>query len=105
MWIDCKEKMPESMEVVIVLYVGSWPGRGCGGIADAYATGVEWYVPEGVNVVGWMPIPDVNHLTTHKECSVALEHKRSTIKGFIDSDDHDFLEAIFVENDSNQNSV
>ncbi|GAA3923018.1 DUF551 domain-containing protein [Litoribacillus peritrichatus] len=63
MWINCKEKMPEDMEVVIALYLGLWPGRGNGGITDTYAVDGKWFnLPEGVSVIGWMQIPNTEHL-------------------------------------------
>lgn len=48
MWIDCNEKMPVDMEVVIVLYLGCWPGRGNSGVIDIYAVGGKWFnIPQG----------------------------------------------------------
>ncbi len=51
------------MKVVIALYLGHWPGRGNSGIADVYAVDGKWFnLPEGIAIVGWMPIPDTEHL-------------------------------------------
>ena len=63
MWINCKERMPTDMEVVIALYLGHWPSRGNSGIADIYAVDGEWFnLPEGVAIIGWMPVPNTDHL-------------------------------------------
>jgi hypothetical protein len=45
------------------LYLGDWPGRGNGGIVDVYAVDGEWFnIPESVDIVGWMPVPDTGYL-------------------------------------------
>lgn len=63
MWIDCNKSMPEDMEVVIALYLGYWPGRGNSGVADIYAADGKWFnIPEGINIIGWMPVPDTKQL-------------------------------------------
>ncbi len=46
MWINCKDSMPEDMEVVIALYLGYWPGRSNSGITDVYAFGGELFLLE-----------------------------------------------------------
>ncbi|QBM19265.1 hypothetical protein MARI_34110 (plasmid) [Marinobacter sp. JH2] len=62
-WINPKDQMPEDREVVIVLYLGCWSGRGNSGISDAYAVGRQWVnIPEGVTVSAWMPVPDKDEL-------------------------------------------
>jgi hypothetical protein len=52
-WINPKEQMPEHREVVIVLYLGYWSGRGSSGITD---------ILEGATVAAWMPVPDKGEL-------------------------------------------
>ncbi|WBU42679.1 MULTISPECIES: DUF551 domain-containing protein [Marinobacter] len=62
-WINPKDQMPEDREIVIALYLGCWSGRGNSGITDAYAVDRQWgNIPEGVTVVGWMPLPNKDAL-------------------------------------------
>ena len=70
MWINCNEKMPEDMVVVIALYSGYWPERGNGGVTDIYtADGVWINVPDTVAIIGWMPMPDTKLLPITGHCT------------------------------------
>ena len=85
MWILSSDKMPKDLEVVIGLYRGVWPCRGNGGITDVYAVNGNWFnVPEGVEIVAWMPNPDTRHLPEH------VSRQRSALDreflGFVDTD-------------------
>lgn len=52
---DC---LPPQGKVVIIEYQGEWPGRGNGGITDAYAWECKWFnLPSSVKVTRWMYIP------------------------------------------------
>lgn len=56
-WIT--DRLPRGGVVVIALYVGRWPGRGMGGVTDLYVWDDQWCnVPEGVTIVGWVPMPN-----------------------------------------------
>jgi hypothetical protein len=97
MWIGCKERMPEDMEVVIALYLGHWPGRGNSGIADVYASDGEWFnIPEGVAIVGWMPVPDTGHLLIAKHSARSnVESTSANLLGSIETDVPSIFEGIF----------
>ncbi len=97
MWINCKEKMPEDMEVVIALYMGHWPDRGNSGITDAYALDGKWFnLPEGVAIVGWMPVPNTGHLPIAEHYAGSIVASRSgNLLGSIETDVPSILECIF----------
>jgi hypothetical protein len=95
MWIDCNKSMPEDMEVVIALYLGYWPGRGNSGVADIYAADGKWFnIPEGVNIIGWMSVPDTNHLPIAERYT---DPSSGAVKllGWTETSDPDILKCIF----------
>lgn len=97
MWINCKDKTPENMAVVIALYLGCWPRRGNSGITDIYAFGGEWSnLPEGVLIAGWMPIPDTAHLpiAEHYKSSKISSAPRNFL-GCVETDSPEIFEGIF----------
>lgn len=95
MWIDCNEKMPVDMEVVIALYLGCWPGRGNSGVIDIYAVDGKWFnIPQGVHVVGWMPVPDTAHLPIAEHYMYQLSEPKNLLGG-IESCDPVICECIF----------
>ena len=89
--------MPEDMEVVIALYLGHWPGRGNSGIADVYAADGEWFnIPEGVAIVGWMPVPDTGHLPIAEHYAGSnVESASDNLLGSIETDVPSIFECIF----------
>ncbi len=97
MWINSEEKIPEDMEVVIALYLGHWPGRGNSGIADIYAIDGNWFnIPEGVAIVGWMPIPDTQHLPIAEHYTgLTVESRSGNLLGNIETDVPSIFECIF----------
>lgn len=97
MWINCKEEMPEDMEVVIALYLGHWPGRSNSGIADVYAADGEWFnIPEGVAIVGWMPVPDTGHLPIAEHYAGSTVASRlGNLLGSIETEVPSIFECIF----------
>ncbi|MCG8381740.1 MAG: DUF551 domain-containing protein [Gammaproteobacteria bacterium] len=99
MWINCKEQMPEDMEVVIALYLGHWPGRGNSGIADVYAVDGKWFnLPGGVAVVGWMPVPATGHLPIsehYADSTVASASRSGSLLGSIETAVPSIFECIF----------
>lgn len=97
MWIDCKDEMPEDMEVVIALYLGCWPRRGSSGITDAYARNGVWFgLPEGVVIVGWMLIPDTAHLPiTEHSLDSKINSTSGNFLGCVETDAPEILEGIF----------
>ncbi len=57
-WVTDGSLPPEG-KVVIIEYQGEWPGRGSGGITDAYAWDRRWFnLPSGIEVTKWMYIPE-----------------------------------------------
>lgn len=97
MWIHCKEKMPADLEVVIALYLGAWPGRGNSGIADVYAVDGHWpKIPEGVAIVGWMPVPDTTHLHI-EEHYTDQSSEPPKLLGCIETRDPGIYECVFED--------
>jgi hypothetical protein len=103
MWINCKDKMPEDMAVVIALYLGCWPGRGNSGITDIYAFDGEWFnLPEGVLIVGWMPIPDTAHLPIAEHYKgLKIDLALGNFLGCVETDAPEIFEGVF-EGDSSK---
>lgn len=51
--------LPLDGKVVIIEYQGEWPGRGNGGITNAYAWCRRWFnLPSGVKVTRWRYMPE-----------------------------------------------
>jgi hypothetical protein len=95
MWINCNEKMPADMEAVITLYVGYWPDRSNSGVTDAYAVDGKWFnIPEGVRMVGWMPIPSTTHLPIEGQ-HTGQSSEKGRLLGYIETDDPMISECIF----------
>lgn len=95
MWINSSEKMPADKEVVITLYVGYWPNRGNSGVTDAYTIEGMWFdIPEGVQIVGWMPIPSTAHLPIAEHHTGQLNEKGKLL-GYLETDDPMISECIF----------
>ena len=95
MWIDCRERMPEDLVVVIALYVGHWPKRGNSGITDAYAYDGAWFnIPEGVTIRGWMPVPDTDHLSMIEQ-GVKADTLDAKLLGTVETDMLGILECVF----------
>lgn len=87
--------MPVDMEAVIALYLGRWPGRGNSGVIDVYAVDGRWFnIPEGVHVVGWMPLPDTGHLPI-AEHYIDQSSEPKKLLGCIESCDPVIYECIF----------
>ncbi len=103
MWINYKDKMPEDMAVVIALYLGCWPGRGNSGITDIYAFDGEWFnLPEGVLIVGWMPIPDTAHLPIAEHYKgLKIDLALGNFLGCVETDAPEIFEGVF-EGDSSK---
>lgn len=95
MWIDCNEKMPVDMEAVIALYLDYWPGRGNSGVTDIYAVDGKWFnIPQGVHVVGWMPLPDMAHLPVSNHYIDRLTQPKKLL-GCVESCDPVIDECVF----------
>lgn len=83
------------MEVVIALYLGHWPGRSNSGITDIYAVDGEWFnIPEDVAIVGWMPVPDTEHLPI-ADYYARPKGESSKWLGSIETNDPSIFECIF----------
>jgi hypothetical protein len=100
MWINCKDKMPEDMAVVIALYLGCWPGRGNSGITDMYAFDGKWFnLPEGVVIVGWMPMPDTANLSIAEHYKISkISSAPGNFLGCVETDAPEIFEGIFEGN-------
>lgn len=95
MWINCNERMPEDMDTVIALYLGSWPSRGNSGVIDIYAVRGKWFnIPEGVHIVGWMAVPDTAHLPIAEHCT-NQSSEPGRLLGCIETSDPVIYECIF----------
>ncbi|MCH8498644.1 MAG: DUF551 domain-containing protein [Marinobacter sp.] len=95
MWIDCRDRMPKDLVVVIALYLGHWPRRGNGGITDAYAYNGTWFnIPEGVTIAGWMPIPDTVHMDIPEQSANPGMHHTQFL-GAVETDNPGILECVF----------
>lgn len=83
------------MEVVIALYLGHWPGRGNSGVTDIYAVDDNWFnIPEGVAIVGWMPVPDTGHLPI-AEHDAGQNAELGNLLGSIETDVPSIRECIY----------
>ncbi len=96
MWIKSSSQMPHDLEVVIGLYVGDWPSRGRGGIIDVYAYDGRWFnLPEGVDIVGWMPIPDTSAIYPPADSASGQRPDSPKLIGTVETTMPDVLECIF----------
>lgn len=95
MWVNCSDKMPRDMEVVIALYLGHWPGRGNSGVIDIHTVDGKWFnIPEDVHIVGWMPSPDTAHLPIAEYCT-NRSNEPIKLLGYTETCDPAIYECVF----------